>query len=101
MIDSSTCPRLQRFETSFGPNEAFFLPPSHRSVKIDLPIDLEQKLNNSRNAPIAPSVITAPAHSDVMAPPDSLYFSKHLLLLPMFVSSAQIFSVFLVAPNLR
>ena len=145
MIDSSTCPRLQRFRTSSRPNEAFF-SRCHRSVKIYLAssYDVEQKLwitavtppllypllphshsaqnhhhhnysiividviiniitniisssrtealNNSRNVPIALSVI-APLPADVMAPQDSLYFSKHLFLIPMFASSAQIFSV--------
>ena len=145
MIDSSTCPRLQRFRTSSRPNEAFF-SRCHRSVKIYLAssYDVEQKLwitavtppllypllphshsaknhhhhnysiivfdviiniitniisssrtealNNSRNVPIALSVI-APHTADVMAPQDSLYFSKHLFLIPMFASSAQIFSV--------
>ena len=45
MIDSSTCPRLQRFRTSSGPNEAFF-SRCHRSVKIYLAssYDVEQKL---------------------------------------------------------
>ena len=45
MIDSSTCPRLQRFRTSSRPNEAFF-SRCHRSVKIYLASssDVEQKL---------------------------------------------------------
>ena len=45
MIDSSTCPRLQRFRTSSRPNEAFF-SRCHRSVKIYLAssYDVEQKL---------------------------------------------------------
>ena len=139
MIDSSTCPRLQRFRTSSRPNEAFF-SRCHRSVKIYLASssDVEQKLwitavtppllypllphprpkiiiiiaitASSTSSPISSHHqeqkiwITAvtypllypllpPLPADVMAPQDSLYFSKHLFLIPMFASSAQIFSV--------